>query len=137
MDSVVIDTDVLSYLLKQDTRGELYRPHIDGKLGVLSFMTIAELDFWANARKWGQNRREKLTAFLEPYTIIDSDRELCRRWADIRSEAMRIGFHIDTADCWIAATATRYTIPLVTHNKDHFIHVKGLTIISEESRQLS
>ena len=48
MDSIVIDTDVLSYLFKRDTRGDRYQPHLDGKLGVLSFMTIAELDFWAN-----------------------------------------------------------------------------------------
>lgn len=39
MDSVVIDTDVVSYLFKRDTRGELYKPHLDGKLGILSFMS--------------------------------------------------------------------------------------------------
>jgi hypothetical protein len=40
MDSVLIDTDVLSYLFKQDTRAEPYQPHLDGKLGVLSFMSV-------------------------------------------------------------------------------------------------
>ena len=53
MASVVIDTDVLSFLFKQDNRGDLYKPHIDGKLGVISFMTVAELDFWADSRKLG------------------------------------------------------------------------------------
>ena len=67
MDSIVIDTDVLSYLFKRDTRGDRYQSHIDGKLGVLSFMTIAELDFWANLRNWGAKRREELSAFLQPY----------------------------------------------------------------------
>lgn len=38
MDAVVIDTDVLSYLFKQDSRGESYQSHLEGKFGVLSFM---------------------------------------------------------------------------------------------------
>src|SRR6185503_10731215 len=101
MDSVLLDTDVLSYLFKQDSRGENYKPHLDGKLGVISFMTVAELDFWANIRNWGAQRRAALSAFLEPYTIINSDIELAHTWAAIRSEVMRNGHHIDTADCWI------------------------------------
>ena|SRR5215831_7090039 len=44
MEFAVIDTDVVSYLFKGDTRGDLYQPHLDSKLGVLSFMTVAELD---------------------------------------------------------------------------------------------
>ena len=132
MDSVLIDTDVLSYLFKGDSRAEPYQPHLDGKLGVLSFMSIAELDFWANFRNWGVKRRADLAAFLQPYTVIDSDRHLCQVWADIRSQVRRDGYHIDTADCWIAATAFHYEIPLATHNGSHFVHVNGLTILSGE-----
>jgi len=135
MDSVLLDTDVLSYLFKQDSRGEIYRPHVDGKLGVISFMTIAELDFWANIRSWGANRRAEMSAFLAPYTVIHSDRELAYMWAAIRSEVMRDGHHIDTADCWIAATARLHNIPLLTHNKSHFLHVPHLTTIAEAQEQ--
>ena len=69
MDSVLIDTDVLSYLFKRDTRGELYKPLLDGKLGVISFMTIAELTFWANFRNWGAQRKAELRAFLTPHIL--------------------------------------------------------------------
>lgn len=131
MDSVLIDTDVLSYFFKGDSRAESYQSHISGKLGVLSFMSVAELDFWANFRNWGSKRRADLAAFLEPYTIINSDRSLCQVWADIRSQVSRDGYHIDSADCWIAATALQYSIPLATHNEGHFIHVNGLKILSE------
>jgi predicted nucleic acid-binding protein len=134
MDSVVVDTDVLSYLFKRDSRGESYRPHLHGKLGVLSFMTIAELEFWARIRNWGPTRRAELSAFLQPYTIIQSDLPLCDMWAEVRSEAMRAGHHIDTADCWIAATARLYDIPLLTHNANHFVHVSGLKTVSEAER---
>ncbi len=131
MDSVLLDTDVLSYLFKQDSRAERYEPHLEGKLGIISFMTVAELDFWANVRNWGIQRRAALSTFLEPYAVINSDRELAFMWATIRSEVMRSGHHIDTADCWIAATARLYGIPLLTHNNTHFAHVNGLTTISE------
>jgi hypothetical protein len=50
MASVVVDADVLSFLFKCDSRAEWYRPHLTGKLLVLSFMTVAELDRWALAR---------------------------------------------------------------------------------------
>jgi tRNA(fMet)-specific endonuclease VapC len=79
MAAVVIDTDVLSFLFKQDTRGDLYRRHLDGKVGVLSFMTVAELDFWADSHDWGARRRTALARFIQPFTVIDSDRELCRK----------------------------------------------------------
>ena len=131
MDAVVVDTDVLSYLFKQDSRGESYKSHLEGKLGVISFMTVAELEFWANIRNWEAHRRAQLADFLQPYAVINSDRELARTWAAIRSEVMRSGHHIDTADCWIAATALLHGIPLLTHNHDHFAYVHNLITISE------
>jgi predicted nucleic acid-binding protein len=97
MDSVVIDTDVLSYLFKQDSRAESYQSHLDGKFGVISFMTLAELEVWANLRNWGPHRRAQLAAFLAPYAVINSSRELAQTWAAIRSQVMQTGHHIDTA----------------------------------------
>lgn len=56
--SIVVDTDVLSFIFKEDTRGELYLPHIDGKLTIISFMTLAETDRWAIERNWGPKARK-------------------------------------------------------------------------------
>jgi tRNA(fMet)-specific endonuclease VapC len=128
---LVIDPDVVSYLFKGDTRGEMYQPHLDNKLGVLSFMTVAELDLWAATRNWGMKRREKLALFLSPYIVIESSRELCHKWAEVRDQVNRTGSHLDTADAWIAATALLYNLPLITHNRDHFARVPNLSVISE------
>ena len=43
MPSVVIDTDVISYQVKGDSRARLYDRHLSRKLWVVSFMTLAEL----------------------------------------------------------------------------------------------
>ena len=85
MDFVIVDTDVVSFTFKRDTRHHLYRPHLDGKLLYLSFMTVAELDLWADSRNWGKRRRAELANFLQPYTVIESDRELCRNWAEVKN----------------------------------------------------
>ncbi|HWQ34800.1 MAG TPA: type II toxin-antitoxin system VapC family toxin [Blastocatellia bacterium] len=131
METVVVDTDVISYLFKGDTRGELYSSHLEDRLGVISFMTLAELDYWPAFHNRGQRRRTDPALFLQPYIVVESDRELCRMWAEVRHQVQRSGFQIETADAWIAATALLHQIPLVTHNRSHFIHVNGLTIISE------
>jgi tRNA(fMet)-specific endonuclease VapC len=131
MDAVLVDTDVASYVFKLDTRGALYEPHLSGKSQVVSFMTVAELDWWARARGWGERRRAELEAYLQRYTVIDSDRALCRQWAEVRHQARQAGRAIAPADAWIAATALLYRLPLVTHNRAHFDWVGGLAVISE------
>jgi tRNA(fMet)-specific endonuclease VapC len=128
---VVVDTDVVSFLFRGDTRADLYRPHLAGKVLTLSFMTLAELDQWALEHHWGAARQQRLAEHLADYTIHPYDRDLCRWWATVRVACRRAGQPIDGADAWIAATALLYGIPLVTHNFDHFARVPGLVVISE------
>ena len=131
MNYLVFDTNVISYLFKGDTRGDLYQPYVTGSLGIVSFMTIAELELWANTRNWGPRKRAELEIFLQPFTVIESDRALCHQWAAIKDQVESNGSHIDTADTWIAATALLYRVPLVSHNRNHFNRVPGLQLISE------
>lgn len=53
MQTVVVDTDVVSYLFKQDTRAILYQPHLLQALPAISFMTLAEMERWALVKNWG------------------------------------------------------------------------------------
>ena len=57
---VVVDTDVVSFLFRRDTRADLYRPHLVGRVLAISFMTLAELDQWALQHHWGTDRQEQL-----------------------------------------------------------------------------
>lgn len=38
---LVLDTDVLSFLYKRDTRAQLYEPHLNDPPFVVSFMSLA------------------------------------------------------------------------------------------------
>src|SRR6185437_14256728 len=65
---MVVDTDVVSYLFKRDTRGASFAPQLVGRVPVISFMTVAELDAWADQRNWGRAARNRLEQALIRYT---------------------------------------------------------------------
>ncbi len=127
----VIDTDVWSYLYKGRDEARLYQPHILGNLLVISFQTQAELLRWAIAADWGERRRRHLESHLQDYAVDRSSDTLSLRWAEAMDSARRNGRPISAADAWIAATALNLGVPLITHNKNHFVGVDGLTVISE------
>jgi predicted nucleic acid-binding protein len=133
MRAVILDTDVVSYLFKQDTRGALYEPHLVNALASISFMTLAELEQWAVYHNWGARRHAQLLRFVNNrFVVIDSDGALCRKWAEVRGGVRKTGHVIETADAWIAATALLHAAPLITHNADDFRPLAGLTVISEK-----
>jgi predicted nucleic acid-binding protein len=128
--ALVADTDVVSYLLKRDTRATFYRRQLTGRLIVVSFMTVAELDHWAEIRRWGVRRREQMEELLSGYGIHFPDRDACRVWARVRSSARRAGRPIGPSDAWIATAALLYDAELVTHNPNDFAGVSGLSIVT-------
>lgn len=129
--ATVVDTDVVSYVFKDDTRAALYRPHLANQIATISFMTLAELERWTLSSNWGARRREQLERHLRRYLVQHSSAELCRAWAETMDASRRAGKPLSVADAWIAATALHLRLPLVTHNRDHFIGIAGLTVISE------
>lgn len=128
MERRLVDTNVVSYLLKQDTRAGLYRSHLDGRRLYLSFMTVSEIYHWMIERKWGRSRLQKVRHKLAAYRTLIYDDEMAWIWAELM--ALK-GHPISPGDAWIAATALRHKMPLVTHNRKDFEKVPGLTIISE------
>ncbi len=131
MQTLIVDTDVISYLFKMDTRAQLYKPHLDHNAPCISFMTLAELERWTIAHRWGRARRDELHEFLADYTVIPSSNVLCRIWAEVYEQVRSAGSHIAVSDAWMAATALLYKAPLVTHNRRDYVLVSGLTLISE------
>lgn len=129
----VVDTCVVSFVHKRDSRAELYRPHLEGNLLIISFMTLAELYRWPLERNWGEPRRIALEEHLRYYIVHPVNRDLCRKWAEATDQAKRNGTPIEVGDAWIAATALLHDIPLVTNNPDDFQGVPDLTVLSESS----
>ena len=67
---------------------------------------------------------------LTKYLIIPNDIEVCRIWGNLRAERQAIGKVISPQDAWIAATAIRHNLPLVTNNTKDFQNISKLQIIT-------
>ena len=91
-------------------------------------MTVAELYQWAATRKWGQRRMVRLEQALSVYLIVPVDIETCRKWGTLRAEQQAAGRTIAPQDAWIAATALRHSLPLVTHNASDFQTITKLDV---------
>jgi tRNA(fMet)-specific endonuclease VapC len=130
MTVLLLDTDVVSFLLKGDSRSQKYEPIIQGYQLALSFMTVAELFQWAAVRNWGTQRIGSLERSLASYLIIPVDIELCRIWGNLRADRQTIGQPLSAQDAWIAATAVRHDLPLVTHNAKDFQNIPKLQVLT-------
>ncbi|CAN5670240.1 type II toxin-antitoxin system VapC family toxin [soil metagenome] len=129
--AIVVDTDIVSYIFKKDTRSELYEPHLIQVPKFISFMTFAELRRWKFQSNWSEIKNKKFEKLLSDYGVVYADEELCNLWARITINAQKKGRPIGTADAWVAAAALMFDVPLVTHNRKHFENVESLKIISE------
>ena len=129
--AIVVDTDIVSYIFKKDTRSELYEPHLIQVPKFISFMTFAELRRWKFQSNWSEIKNKKFEKLLSDYGVVYADEELCNLWARITINAQKKGRPIETADAWVAAVALMFDVPLVTHNRKHFENVESLKIISE------
>lgn len=117
---VLLDTDVFSYLIKNDTRSVQYKSALEGKRLSLAFVTIGEIYKWAFKRKWSVERIESTKATLQRYVVIPYNDRLARVWGDIAAATELAGKTMGENDCWIAAVASMYGMPLATNNVGHF-----------------
>jgi predicted nucleic acid-binding protein len=131
MTPVVLDTDVVSFLFKSDSRAKGYLPHLRGQEWLVSFMTEAELEQWALLSNWNAKRIEWLRTYLARFVIVPSSHDLVLKWAEIMVATRKNGRHLETADAWVAGTAVLYGAPLITHNANDYLGVPKLELITE------
>lgn len=130
MSLLLIDTDIASFIFKGSDYVIPYLPLLSDQELALSFMTIAEMFQWAILRQWGDRRLSQLEQYLSNYLVIPVDQPLCREWAQVRIERQRIGRPISPQDAWIAATALRHDLPLITHNVKDFLEISNLRLMT-------
>ncbi len=129
MSTIVLDTNIVSYLMKGHSLAERYRSHLEGKTLAISFMTAAELYEGAFRASWGLRRLTRLENVLRSYLVIPYSPATCKRWAHVRTE--RRSQPISCEDAWIASAALVHGCPLATHNAADFAGISGLDIITE------
>ena len=132
---VLLDTDVVSNMLRGTAIGLEYLRLSHGYQTAISFITSGELLFGARRRHLGARRHLHLELFLTECPIIVFEKGLESFYARVMFERERMGKRLEKADGWIATTAIYNDIPLMTHDSD-FVGTPGLRIItaSEEAR---
>lgn len=130
MNEILVDTDVVSYLLNRHSLAEEYEKLLIGYVPMVSFITVAEMYRGAYKKNWGSRRMAELGAHLRQFAVVPSSLQVCLSYAEISNAAEARGRPIATADAFIAACAHSLRIPLVTNNRRHFEHIEGLTVLS-------
>ena len=130
MTPVVVDTDVVSFLFKDDSRAQLYLPLMRSRDLLISFMTEAELEQWILLARWGVDRVRRFRFFMARFASVPSSRDLILQWAQVMVAAKANGRRIEAADAWIAATTLLYGATLITHNPRDYLGVPNLPVLS-------
>jgi tRNA(fMet)-specific endonuclease VapC len=130
MTPVVVDTDVISFLFKNDSRAQGYLDLLRGHQLLISFMTEAELEQWVLLARWGPARVQRFRAFMDRFATVPSSRDLILKWAEVMIAARLSGRRMEASDAWIAATALLHEAPLITHNPKDYLGVTGLRVVS-------
>jgi len=128
---IILDTCVVSYLMRGGEQAKAYLPHVQGKLLAISFITVGEMYYGAEKAQWGEPKRQKLETTLRNFVVIPYDHEIARCYGRLVAERQRSGTPIAFNDAWIAACALRHGVPLVTHNPKDFEGITGVSIITE------
>lgn len=128
---VVVDTMVISWLFedRSDLLTERYRDLISTRPVLLAFQTVMELRYGALRAGWGDLRRRRLERRIAELTVVQPDDEMVMTCARLRHNCRLTGHglagKIHDGDRWIAATAIRLGVPLVS-NDQIFTDAPGL-----------
>jgi tRNA(fMet)-specific endonuclease VapC len=125
--SFLIDTDICSAYLKGD--GRVFNRFLQHSGGInVSAITLAELYSWALRAKAPPGRLVGVAELLSEANVLPVDRDVARRFGEVRASLLDRGHPIATPDLLIASTAILHDLTVVTHNTAHFAPVAGLRV---------
>jgi tRNA(fMet)-specific endonuclease VapC len=128
--AVVVDTDVVSFLFKSHQLAPTYQAILASRPLAVSLITVAEIEYGMELKRWGVSRRNLMHRFLDHFTTLPPDTDTALVWARIKTGCERKGRPITFADAWIAAAALQLNIPLVTNNSRDYQAIDGLVVLT-------
>lgn len=133
---VIVDTGVFGARLTPRGRplAAAYRPLLEGRPALISFITVAELRYGASLAGWGPGRLARLDRELDRADTVWPGPNLTGAYVALRTWCAKTGHGLGgkdhEADRWLAASAIWLGIPLVTHDAI-FANVKDLTLLTK------
>jgi len=105
--------------------------HLEGRIAGISFQSVGELWYGAIRDGWGDRKTRFLDERIGQFVVLAYDEATVRAWAELKAQAERAGLSKNTADLWVAATAKRHELPLLTNDRD-FLRALDITVIKPE-----
>ena len=132
---VIVDTMVVSWLFDErpNPLADQYRELVGSQPVLLAFQSVMELRFGALRAGWGELRRRRLERRIAEIAVVQPDDALITACAELRVRCQlaghALGNKLHDGDRWIAATAIRLDMALVSHDR-LFNDVPGLDLIT-------
>jgi predicted nucleic acid-binding protein len=133
---VIVDTGVFGARLTPRGRplAAAYRPLLEGRPALISFITVAELRYGASLAGWGPGRLARLDRELARVDTVWPGPNLTGTYVTLRTWCAKTGHGLGgkdhEADRWVAASAIWLDISLVAHDAI-FANVKDLTLLTK------
>lgn len=126
---ILLDTNTCIYVMKNKYTSltEKLLRHDPEQIAV-SAITLHELEYGAAKSRWGERTRDKMHAFLAPFTILPFNATDAIAAGNIRAFLVSEGTPIGPYDLMIAAQAVVRGMTVVTHNTKEFMRVPDLKL---------
>jgi predicted nucleic acid-binding protein len=120
----VLDTSVF---IASESARPLDRDHLPDEAAV-SVVTLAELQAGVLAARDTATRARRMATLevLSDVVLLPIDADVARVWAQLRVSVAEAGRRINVNDLWIAATAARHRLPVISQDDD-FQAVDGMS----------
>ena len=115
----LVDTSIVSFSFRTDPLLQLYEDELNSGAPLLaSAQTVTEIFVGMLSKGWGTKQRTRMDQTLARFAILAMDQETARICAEVIIGAQAAGRPLELGDAWILATARRYSLIVVTHDRD-------------------
>jgi predicted nucleic acid-binding protein len=129
---VVVDADVMIELLRKNPGiASFLRNDIGAYNIALSAVTVAEIQQGATNKE----NLQQINRLLKQYIVLPVDYNISNIFSSLVQKYV-LSHNTDIGDCFVAATALHYQMPLLTKNLKHYKHVPSLQLIRHNLKPL-
>lgn len=124
---LVLDTDVVSFMLRRSGRFREFEDLVRDHVQAISFATLGEVLAGSHAAGLGERRLADLRERLSRYVVLPFDRLVVEAWAPLYAKVKGHLHQGGVNDLWTAACALTQSppLPVVTNNLRDFTAITG------------
>ncbi len=95
---MLLDTNIVSYFFRHDTRAARYERHLVGQPRYIALVTVAELYQWLFLRPFSEANRQRLIEYIAEHIPIPYDDKLAWTWTELSANCRKAGRTIAMED---------------------------------------